>query len=150
MIAGTGVLLGAIWPKRRWVLFGVTLGLAALLTTITARELARPLGVPGLFQIGALLGAVMIEVALIAALGQRYRDPEDRTFNLAVMLVVGLHFLPMAFAFGPVVAALAVACVINAVLGLRVFRAVNLPVFWAIDGALKVLAGAIAYFIAPG
>jgi hypothetical protein len=149
MVIGTGVIIGALWPRRRWHLFSVGLGLASLLTAITAVSLSQPLGVPTLPQVRALAAALVVEVALIAVLGQRYKNPENRTFNLAVMLVVGFHFIFMMIAFGPVIAWLGAASMANAAAGLWVVRRADLRALWAIDGILKAAAGAVMFFIVP-
>ena len=46
-------------------------------------------------------------------------------------------------------AALAVLCMLNAFIGLRA-RTVDFHVFWALDGALKVLAGAAMVWLSHG
>lgn len=55
---------------------------------------------------------------------------------------MGAHFLILGVSHGPVCAVLALLCMANALIGLRLLRTTNVGVFWAIDGVLKLLAGA--------
>ena len=55
--------------------------------------------------------------------------------------MVGLHFLPMAVAFGPVVLVLGLAIMLNTTVGLWRLTGMNLQFLWLTDGLLKVTAG---------
>jgi len=57
-----------------------------------------------------------------------------------VLAVVGLHFLIMGLAFGPLMAAPGILAMANAAVGLRVPQ-MPLPVAAALDGLLKIVFG---------
>ena len=59
-----------------------------------------------------------------------------------MLFIVGAHFLILGASHGPVCAVLAIVCMINAIIGLRA-TSVDFRVFWGIDGARKVIAGAV-------
>jgi len=67
-------------------------------------------------------------------------SPDVRTYWLWALGIVGLHFIPMAIAFGPIVLALGVACMANAAVGLAASSMPFLLIGTA-DGLLKVLLG---------
>jgi hypothetical protein len=62
---------------------------------------------------------------------------------LWVLMIVGVHFVPMAVSFGPIFALLGGACIANAALGLLLPTA-PYELFGFVDGALKVVVGAWA------
>ncbi len=148
MVMGAGVVGGAVWRSVRWRLVAWSLGGAALVTTIFARGLARPLGQPTARQLVALAGALGLEWVLMRIVGYRFRRGE-RQFELAVLFVVGLHFLPMALAFGPLLVLLGLLSVANAAAGIWIARETPLLVFWAVDGVMKMAIGALMFFVAP-
>jgi hypothetical protein len=55
-------------------------------------------------QIAALAGAIVVEMGLIALVVTRLRDRDPRPLALAILFVVGLHFLIMGLAHGPLIA----------------------------------------------
>lgn len=63
-----------------------------------------------------------------------------RAYWLWILLIVGVHFLPMAFAFGPLIAVLGVLCIVNALVGLEV-RNVPFLVFGCVDGLSEIGLG---------
>jgi hypothetical protein len=65
---------------------------------------------------------------------------DDRIQMIAVIAVVGLHFLPMTWSFGPQIFWLAVWCISVAAAGWLV-PAIPLPVLIAIDGLAKLAFG---------
>ena len=135
---GTGLLFGWIFPKW-WARLALVGGVSAVTATaLTAVPLA--LGTPSTVQIAALVGAVAVEVGLIAYVLRRLRDADGRVRMLSILSVVGLHFVIMGLAFGPLIAALGVLTMANAAVGLRV-PAVPLPVVGVLDGLLKIVFG---------
>jgi hypothetical protein len=141
MIMGVGVVLGSLFPRQRKLLLGAGGAVASVALLATAAELSRPLGSPTTTQVGALVGAIVLEIALIGLAVARYRQSGERRFYLAILLAVGIHFLPMAFAFGPACALLGIAAAANAGAALWVVKRPPLGCFWLIDGVLKVLFG---------
>jgi len=59
---------------------------------------------------------------------------------LWVLMIVGVHFLPMAVCFGPLFLLLGGACISNAALGL-LLPEVPFELFGLVDGALKLVVG---------
>ena len=61
---------------------------------------------------------------------------EDRLWY-RTMIIVGLHFLPMAIVFGPRMLFLGTACIVNAAIGF-VAPVVPFSLISVVDGVLKV------------
>jgi hypothetical protein len=138
---GIGVIFGALWPRRRIAMLIAGGAGATLAIILTADLLTRPLGVPTRIQFWALAAAIVLEVVLIRVAVARYKRAGERPFLLAILFVVGLHFLPMALTFGPLCAALGLCAMANAAIALRASREISLNRVWLIDGALKLSFG---------
>ena len=121
---------------------------AALLSLFFARRLS--FGSPTPLQIGALVFALALQGALIVLQG-RFLPPTtpEHVRWLWVSLIVGVHFLPMAIAFGPRMLLLGGACIATALVGLSL-PSVPYEVFGIVDGALKVGFGAWLLATKPG
>ncbi len=142
MVAGS--LVGGREPVYRPIFFAATaLGFTALFAL--AKRLAY--GSPTRNQIIALVAAIALEVALLSALSFLLPKTTARNYWLWTLLVVGIHFLPMGYTFGPKVALLGSACIVNASVGLRV----DLPflVFGILDGLLKMGFGLAMFRTQP-
>lgn len=113
---------------------------AALLSLLLAGRLS--LGSPTPLQIGALVFALALQGALIVLQGRLLppTTPEHVRW-LWVSLIVGVHFLPMAVAFGPRMLLLGGACIATALVGLAV-PTVTYEAFGIVDGVPKVGFGA--------
>jgi len=113
---------------------------AALLSLFFAGRLS--FGSPTPPQIGALVFALALQGALIVLQGRLLppTTPEHVRW-LWVSLIVGVHFLPMAVAFGPRMLLLGGACITTALVGLSL-PSVPYEVFGIVDGTLKVIGGA--------
>jgi len=146
VLVGLAIVSGALYPRYRVGLLGGGLIIASAVTVLATSRLVLGLGRPTRFQVVALSVAVILEMVLIplALLATRHRDESARW--LAVFFVVGLHFLPMSVAFGPVVIALGVASMLNAGVGLWPSFRAKLQPLWLTDGLLKVTAGMIMIF----
>ena len=84
--------------------------------------------------------AFAIEALLVNIVLRKVPDVDSRQFWLWILFIVGAHFLVLGFSHGPVCAALAVLCMGNALIGLRL-KNTNFRIFWAVDGVLKILGG---------
>lgn len=113
---------------------------AALISLFFAGRLS--FGEPTTLQIGALIFALALEGALIVLQGRLLppATPEPVRW-LWVSLIVGIHFLPMAVAFGPRMLLLGGGCIATALVGLSL-PSVPYEVFGIVDGTLKVAVGA--------
>lgn len=103
-----GVVLGAVLPKRRRLLLIVGAAVATIAIVFSAARLSAPFGIPTRFQIGFLFASIGAEAILVRVAVALYREAGERSLLLAILLAVGLHFLPMAVAFGPMCAALGI------------------------------------------
>lgn len=148
-IMGVGVLLGALLPFRRGLLLMVGAAVATLAIVLFARPLAAPFGAPTPIQLWFLFGSIAAEVVLVRFAVARYRQSGERALLLAILFVVGLHFLPMAVAFGPLCAALGLTLCLVAGSGLWLWPNISLDRLWAADGLIKMGFGAAMLFTWP-
>jgi hypothetical protein len=148
LIMGIGVIFGALWPRRRMAMLIAGGTGATLAIILTADLLTRPLGVPTRTQFWALAAAIALEIVLIGIVVARYKRAGERPFLLAILLVVGLHFLPMAITFGPLCAVLGLCAMANAGIGLSISRDISLNRLWVIDGVLKLSFGSFMFAVA--
>lgn len=92
---------------------------------------------PGRFQIMALVFAVVLEMILFFIMIQVLpADVAGSVRLMWILLIVGIHFLPMAISFGPRFGILGMLCIVNALTALILIGAVN-EIFLLVDGALK-------------
>jgi hypothetical protein len=118
--------------------FFAGLGLAVLSLFVSGRLSD---GTPTRAQLLALAVALAVEAVLFALL-PRVLPPgtSEHVRWLWVLMIVGVHFLPMAVSFGPLFLLLGGACISNAALGL-LLPEVPFGLFGFVDGALKVFVG---------
>ena len=141
VVTGIAMVSGAFSSRFRVGLLGGGLVLASVVTAVAAPRLVSGLGRPSRLQLVALSAALILEAVLIPLAVRATRRRDERTRWLAVFFVVGLHFLPMSVAFGPVVLALGLAIMLNAGVGLGRSSRIELQSLWLTDGLLKVAAG---------
>ena len=111
----------------------------AILSLFLSGRLAD--GAPTRAQLLALAAAIALEVTLFALLPRVLPPgtPEPVRW-LWVLMIVGVHFLPMTVSFGPLLLLLGGACISNAALGL-LLPEVPFELFGFVDGALKLVVG---------
>jgi hypothetical protein len=132
---GTGFLMCWLIPKY-WAECAITGGVAGFIASgLTA--LLPSLGTPTALQIIALVGSFLLEAGLIYLAVTRYKDAGERKLIMAILFVVGIHFITMGLAHGPLIAALGVLTTINAAIGFRV-DTIPWKVFGVIDALLKL------------
>ncbi len=144
VVAGLSIVLGAFLFRARYPIFGAGAAIASGLTAAFAAQLAAPYGVPSVIQISSLGIAVALEMILLVRVLSAGRSFDDRETMLAILTIVGGHFVLMTPAFGPLMMVLAGASVLNVLLALTV-RAYASPLVWAVDGALKAGVGALMF-----
>lgn len=149
-IMGVGVILGGLWPRRRMAMLIAGGAGATLAIILTANVLTRPIGVPTRAQFWALAAAIALEIVLIRIVVARYKRSGERPFLLAILFVVGLHFLPMAITFGPLCAVLGLCAMANAGIGLSISRDLSVNRLWVIDGVLKLAFGSFMFAVSGG
>jgi hypothetical protein len=145
VVAGASVMLGALVFRARYAIFGIGAAIAGTLTALYAAPLAAPYGKPRLVEIAFLTAAVVLEMVILATVLRRSSAYDDRHTMLTILTIVGGHFVLMAPAFGPIVMWLAGASVLNTFLAL-VWRGYSSTLVWAVDGALKLVAGALMFY----
>jgi hypothetical protein len=145
-VMGAGVMLGALVPNRRRSLLIIGAAIATIaIVSLTAR-LSSPFGAPTSLQFWFLFGSIVAEAILVRIAVALYRRAGERSLLLAILIAVGLHFLPMAVAFGPLCAALGVTLCMCAGIGLWLKPGIALNRLWATDGFIKMAFGAIMFF----
>ena len=149
IIMGAMIMAGASLPRVRNILVAAGLAFASLVTALAAARLTHPLGTPSWQQILVLAGSVLLELILIPVVVRSVNHLGERTIVLSVLLVVGVHFLPMAFAFGPMIGLLGILTILNAGAGLWLKPDLNLSIFWFFDGLLKLTGGIAMMVVVP-
>lgn len=142
LLIGCGVAAGSIIPSRRRVLLAAGAVIASVALIALASRLSAPFGQPTRLQIQALIAAIIFEAVAIRFAVAKYRTAGERALLLAILFAVGLHFVPMGLAFGPICAVLGLASSTSAATGLWFARSVPLNALWAADGIMKVAFGA--------
>lgn len=135
MCVGAGFLTGLLVPKH-WIPCAIA-GFFAGFVASGLSALLPSLGTPSVVQIAGLVGSFLLEAGLLWFVLTRWRDRDERTLGLAIVLVVGVHFITMGLAHGPLIAGLGVLCVANAGLGLLV-PAIPLRGAYLVDALLKL------------
>ena len=137
LLVGAGVVGGTFSAGERIVneqVFFAGLG-AAILSLFAARWVSFGPGTR--LQMTALFGALGLQAILLVTAARVIGPmPADRLWY-RTMIIVGLHFLPMAFVFGPRMLLLGTACIVNATIGF-VAPAVPFSLISVVDGVLKV------------
>jgi hypothetical protein len=142
---GAGVLAGALMPARRRLLLIFGAAIATVAIVLFAGRLSAPYGSPSRVQLWFLLGSIVLEGVLIRMAVSTYRHAGERSLLLAILFVVGIHFLPMAVAFGSMCIALGLVLCIFSGAGLWLRPSLPLNALWALDGILKIAFGAIMF-----
>lgn len=148
LIVGIGLVAGGLLGTA--LMFPVFLGgfgLGFIALGVFSGALERPLGKATLVQNLMIPAAILLEVVLVAGVFRLFPNPGSREFILAILFVVGVHFLPFAVRSGPLMLAVAGLCCANALVG---WFAASIPiaVLWTADGAIKAIIG-IAMLRAP-
>ena len=142
---GLGILVGAAGP-RRWrtvsLIVGAGVGVVVMAVGGATKLIFAGLPQPQLWQWIVLGVAFLVEGYLVSVVVRKNPDIESRSFWMWMLFIVDAHFLILGLSHGPVCGALAIVCMLNAWLGLR-WTTLDFRVFWAVDGTLKILGGAL-------
>lgn len=143
VLVGLGLVVGGI-GGRRWLLPGLITGAALAVVVMMVGGITKTifegLGYPAIYQYVAFGIGVVVEVGLVNLVVAKVPDRDSREFWLWILLVVGVHFLILAFSHGPICGLLGLLCIINAGIGLLV-PGIPYRVLWISDGVLKIAAG---------
>ena len=140
-IVGIGIVLGALFPNKRDFLLISAFVVAAAALVIFAGRLMAPFGNPTRLQLWFLFGSIALEIVLFLFAMPRYRKAGERSARLASLFIVGIHFLPMVVAFGPMFFIMGVVLCLCAGAGLWIRPDVSVNALWAADGLLKIAFG---------
>jgi len=142
-VIGLGILVGGVGPAS-WripaLIAGAALGVVAMAVAGITKWAFDGIGYPAWWQWAVLGVAVLVEGYLVSVVAERY-EFGSREFWLAMLFVVGVHFLLLTFSHGPICGLLAVLCIVNVVIASRV-PSMGVGTAWSIDGLLKMTAGA--------
>lgn len=97
---------------------------------------------PTLIQLASLAVAVAAEVAAFVVLMPRLYRAGERAVVTGTLAIVGGHFVLMLPALGPMIAAMGVLCIANAVL-LWLSARYPLRIGWTADGVIKFSFGLV-------
>ena len=147
LIMGIGVLAGAAFSERRRFFLILGGAIATMAIVLFAGRLSAPFGRPSQLQVWFLFGSIAVEMVLIRLAVARYRLAGERALLLAILLVVGVHFVPMAVAFGPLCVALGLVLCAWSAMGLWFRPALPLNAMWAVDGIIKIAFGAAMFLL---
>lgn len=119
----------------------------ALISLFFAKALS--FGKPTRIQIVALIVAIVLEIVLLIVMVNVLPiDVDSQTRMMWILIIVGIHFLPMAVSFGPRFALLGVLCIVNGFLGL-LLNTISSDLFLVVDGVLKVGFGLYMTKLSP-
>lgn len=133
------------WSLGGYILMG---GFAAGFAAMAAASIAgrkRGLPKPTLLHLALVWASAGVELLVFFFLFPLLPH-DERMQMIAVIAVVGLHFLPMTWSFGPLILWLALACIGVAAIGWFA-PVIPLPALIATDGLLKLVFG-LAMFAA--
>ena len=136
-IIGVGIVLGALFPNNRDFLLICAFVVATAALFIFGGRLMAPFGNPTGLQLWFLFGSIALEIVLFRFGLARYRKAGERSARLASLFIVGLHFLPMAVAFGPMCLTLGLALCFCSGAGLWLRPGLPLNGLWAADCLIK-------------
>jgi hypothetical protein len=146
VLIGLGILGGAFTRQRRRrlvsLIVGAGLGVVVMAVGGATKVIFAGLPQPAIWQWVVLGLAFLVEAGLVNVVLRKVPDVHSREFWLWILFIVGAHFLILGPSHGPVCFLLAIACMANALIGLRL-RHVDVRIFWAVDGLLKIAGGAI-------
>jgi hypothetical protein len=127
---GAGIIINVFLSGG--FLVGIILAIISLMFSKTLS-----FGKPRLFQIMALVFAIVLEMVLFFIMFQVLPTDTDGSVRLMwILLIVGIHFLPMTISFGLRFGILGVLCIVNALTAMVLIGTIN-DFFLLVDGALK-------------
>src|SRR5258706_12652254 len=105
-------------------------------------------GKPTSLQSGAIYAALILAALLLVGLFVFIPDYASRTFLLLMFLIIGIDFIPLSIAAGPLMLLLAALCILNALLGLWL-QGLSFTIFTGVDGVLKIILSLAQYPSVP-
>jgi len=134
---------GRCFPKNAIFCSLAEFVLAAAGLVIFGGRLMASFGNPTRLQLWFLFSSIALEFVLFRFAMPRYRQAGERSARLASLFIVGVHFLPMAVAFGPMCFVLGVLLCFFSDASLWFRPGLSLNGLWAADGLLKMAFGLV-------
>lgn len=147
LVVGLFVVAGSVWSRKRLMLMWIGLA-GGVIGIVLSGRLAMGLPHPTLVQTGSLGLAIVVEIIAFRLAMPALRPKGERAMLIGSLAIVGLHFLIMLPAFGPMMTILGLTCTASAFLAWRLPR-YAIPAFWAVDGLLKCGIGALLIATSP-
>lgn len=143
VLIGLGIAVGGVLPRLRIhaLVAGAALGVVAMAVAGITKWSFDGIGYPAWWQWTALGVAALLEGWLVSLVVRRYTFG-SREFWLAMLFVVGAHFLVLTVSHGPICGLLAFFCMSNVALA-WLLPSVKVDHVWTADGSLKVIGGAL-------
>ena len=145
---GLCVIAGAVLPKHRGSLVWIGFALGVMLLVAFGRIFSTGLHTPSFLQVSFLALAIILEIAGFRYLMPIMRPRGERATLTATLGIVGVHFLVMLPAFGPLIGGLGFGCTLNAA-GLWRVSAYRPRFAWFVDGCLKLVFGTAMIATSP-
>src|SRR5262245_4996252 len=142
-IVGLGIVSGAVFPDKRDFLLICAFVVASFALVASGRRLMAPFGNPTRLQVWFLFASIALEIILFRFRLPKYRKAGERSARLASLFIVGVHFLPMAVAFGPMCLTLGLVLCLCSGIGLWISPDLSVNRLWAADGLLKITFGLV-------
>jgi hypothetical protein len=140
VIVGAAIILGALRFRSRYLILALGAAAASIAIAFLAVPMSAPYGAPSPVQLWSLALAVAFEIAALRLFIPRAARRGERALTAALLAIVSAHFLIMTPAFGPIIFALGIAGLLNAIVGAQT-EGYALPIVWGVDGGLKAVAG---------
>ncbi|HKA22021.1 MAG TPA: DUF6609 family protein [Blastocatellia bacterium] len=145
---GVCVIAGAVLPNHRASLVWIGFALGAMLLVAFGQIFSTGLHPPSFLQVSFLALAIVLEIAGFRYLMPIMRPRGERATLTATLGIVGVHFLVMLPAFGPLIGGLGFGCTLNAA-GLWRIPAYRPRFAWFVDGCLKLVFGTAMIATSP-
>ncbi len=127
----------AVYPHSYLIYF---VGIVAAALAFTFFKDRYKYGRPTTAQLIAIYVALILGVLLLIGLFVFMPDYRSRNFLLWMFLIIGIVFVPLSVASGPLMLLLAALCIVNALLGLWL-HSISFSIFGLVDGVLKIIFG---------
>lgn len=134
MTSVSGVAV-AVYPNSYIIYF---VGIVAAALAFTFFKDRYRYGRPTTVQLIAIYVALVLGVLLLIGLFVFMPDYGSRNFLLVLFLIIGIVFIPLGIASGPLMLLLAGLCIVNALLGLWL-HSISFSIFGLVDGVLKFI-----------
>jgi len=142
-VVGVGIVFGAMFSNKRDFFLIAAFVVASIALVMFTGRLMAPFGNPTRLQVWFLFASIVLEIILFRFALPKYRNAGERSARLGSLFIVGVHFLPMAVAFGPTCLMLGLVLCLCSGTGLWIRPDLSVNGLWAVDGLLKIAFGSV-------